>query len=124
MKIIEAINRIDSLVHNSFNQTEKISWLSSVDWMIKKHVIDNHEGAENVIFNGYHAETGPETQLLAEAPYDDLYLHWLEAQIHLYSGEYGKYNNAILMYNSVFEAFSAYYTRTHMPVCMCTRFLF
>lgn len=124
MKINEAINRIDSLVHNTFQQSEKIAWLSNVDWMIKKHVIDNHEGAEDVLFHGYHADTDLETPLLVEAPYDDLYLHWLEAQIHLYSGEYGKYNNAILMYNSVFEAFSAYYTRTHMPITKGTRFLF
>lgn len=124
MKIIEAINRIDSLVHNTFTQAEKISWLSSVDWMIKKHIIDNHEGADEVIFDGYHEETDNATDLLVVAPYDDLYLHWLEAQIHLYSGEYGKYNNAILMYNSVFEAFSAYYTRTHMPISKGVRFLF
>ena len=124
MKIIEAINRIDSLVHNTFTQAEKISWLSSVDWMIKKHIIDNHEGADEVIFDGYHEETDNATELLVAAPYDDLYLHWLEAQIHLYSGEYGKYNNAILMYNSVFEAFSAYYTRTHMPISKGARFLF
>ena len=124
MKIIEAINRIDSLVHNTFTQAEKISWLSSVDWMIKKHIIDNHEGADEVIFDGYHEETDNATDLLVAAPYDDLYLHWLEAQIHLYSGEYGKYNNAILMYNSVFEAFSAYYTRTHMPISNGVRFLF
>lgn len=46
MKIIEAINRIDSLKHNTYSQVEKVAWLSEVDWDVKKNVIDTHEGAD------------------------------------------------------------------------------
>lgn len=46
MKIIEAINRIDSLVHNTYTQSDKVQWLSEMDWEVKLHIIDTHEGAD------------------------------------------------------------------------------
>ena len=115
MKIIEAINRIDALNHNTYSETEKVQWLSRVDWMVKKHVIDTHEGAEEVTFTGYDDMTDLKTELLVPAPHDELYLRWVEAQIHYHNGEYGKYNNAIDMFNTAYEDYKKYYNRTHMP---------
>ena len=46
MKIIEAINQIDSLKHNTYSHDNKVSWLSRLDSMVKKHIIDTHEGAD------------------------------------------------------------------------------
>ena len=124
MTIIEAINRIDSLIFNTYTQNDKTEWLSRLDSMVMRHIIDNHEGAESIYFSGYTADTPLETVLLAPAPYDEMYLKWLEAQIHYHNGEYDKYNNAILMYNTVFENYAAYYNRTHKPVQRVRRFLF
>ena len=115
MKIIEAINKIDSLKRNTYSQPEKLEWLSRVDWMVKKHIIDTHEGAEEVSFNGYNDLTDLNTELLVPAPYDELYLRWMEAMIDFHNGEYGKYNNAVDMFNTSYAAFQNYYNRTHMP---------
>lgn len=115
MKIIEAINGIDSLNHNTYTEQDKVQWLSRVDWMVKKHVIDTHEGAEEVTFTGYDDMTDHNTELLVPAPHDELYLRWMEAQIHYHNGEYGKYNNAIEMFNTTYEDYKRYYNRTHMP---------
>ena len=46
MKIIEAINRIDSLKHNAYSQDDKVKWLSELDRDVKKNIIDTHEGAD------------------------------------------------------------------------------
>ena len=89
-----------------------------------RHIIENHEGADSIIFSGYTADTPLETVLLVPAPYDEMYLKWLEVQIHYHNGEYDKYNNAIMMYNTVFENYAAYYSRTHKPVQRGRRFLF
>lgn len=124
MTIEKAIKRVDELVHNEFPPSEKIAWLSNVDWMVKNHILDNHEGAENIIFNGYHEEIDSKTVLLVPEPYDKIYLYWLEAQIHLYTGEYDKYSNAITLYNTEFDAYSAHYTCNHMPQNKGRRFLF
>lgn len=124
MKIIEAINRLDSLLFNTYDQIDKVKWLSNLDSMVKRHVIDTHEGAEDVIFTEYDGDTDPQTELLIPAPYDEVYLRWLEAQIHYHNGEYDKYNNAILMFNTVYETYQAFYARGHRPLNRGRRFLF
>ena len=113
MKIIEAINQIDSLKHNTYSHDNKVSWLSRLDAMVKKHIIDTHEG--EVEFTGYNSLTDVQTELLVPEPYDEVYLRWMEAQIDYYNGEYDKYNNAIDMFNTAFNAYQNHYNRTHMP---------
>ena len=124
MKIIQAINRLDALVFNTYSQEDKVEWLSRLDTMVKQQIIDHYEGADDVIFNGYTADTPMDTQLLVPAPYDEMYLRWLEAQIHYHNGEYDKYNNAIIMFNTDFEAYSAFYNRNNLPLIRGRRFLF
>ena len=115
MKIIEAINRIDSLKHNTYSQNDKVAWLSRLDSLVKRLIIDTHEGGENVTFTGYDDRTDPETELLVPAPFDEMYMRWLEAQIDYHNGEYDKYNNAILMYQTAYDGYANYYNRNHMP---------
>lgn len=124
MKIIEAINQLDSLKHNTYSQDDKVRWLSRVDGMVKRHIIDTHEGADKVTFTGYDEITDINTELLIPAPYDEAYLRWLEAQIDYANGEYGKYNNSIMMFNASFEDYAKYYARNHMPVSHGRRFIF
>lgn len=122
MTIGEAIAKIDSLKHNTYTPEEKVEWLSRQDSMIKRLIIDTHEGRESVTFTGYDQETDMDTKLLAPAPYDELYLRWMEAQIDYHNGEYEKYNNSITMYNAAYTAFRNDYNRTHMPICKHMKF--
>ena len=124
MRINEAINRLDALKCNTYSQEDKVAWLSHLDSMVKEQIIDNHEGSESVSFSGYTAETPIDTVLLVPAPYDEIYLRWMEAQIDYHNGEYDKYNNAIIMFNTAFEAYQSHYNSTHMPVSRGKRFLF
>lgn len=115
MKIIEAINKIDDLKPNDYDQSDKVVWLSRLDAMVKNHVIDTHEGGESVNFAGYDVDTDLETVLLIPEPYDEAYIRWLEAQIDYTNGEYAKYNNSIEMFNASWKGYQNYYNRTHMP---------
>lgn len=124
MTIIEAINKIDSLKYNTYSQDDKVDWLSRLDWMVKRQIIDTHEGAEAVSFTGYDADTDLHTVLLVPAPFDEVYLRWLEAQIDYTNGETDKFNASIIMYNTAYAAFEDYYNRNHMPVKKCRRFIF
>ena len=69
MKIIDAINRIDSLKHNTYTQSDKVAWLSEVEWDVKLNVIDTHEGGD-IEFSGYDDSTDLQTELIIPAPYD------------------------------------------------------
>jgi len=115
MKIIEAINKIDALMPNSYNLGDKIRWLSNLDGTVKQNMIDKFVGSENVSFAGSHAETDLETELLVPAPYDEMYVYWLQAQIDYWNQELSKYNNSVAMYNTAYSEFERWYIRNHMP---------
>ena len=115
MTIMEALHRIDTIKPNSYNQAEKIKWLSTLDGIIQTEIIDAHDDGENAVFNGYTEDTPLTTTLTVSAPYDEIYLFWLEAKINYWNGEYGKYNNSIAMYNEAYSTFAKHYIRTHSP---------
>ena len=116
MKICEAIAKIDAIKFNDFGPEEKIAWLSKLDATVKKEIIDTHEGAENIKFNGYDENTSLDTQLLVPAPHDTMYIRWLEAQIDYQNGDITRYSNSMAMFNSEYSAYSRWYNRTHMPL--------
>ena len=114
MTIGEAIDRIDSLKHNIYTEAEKIAWLSQLDALVKQQIFDTCEG-ESVPFEGYDEHTDRNRKLLVGAPYEELYLRYLEAQMDYANGEIERYNNAISMYRAAFEGFGNAYRRAHMP---------
>ena len=124
MTILEIINRVDTIKPNSYTQTEKIDWLSTIDGIIKNEIIDTHEGGEAIVFEGYTPDTSLDTVLLVPAPYDDIYIRWLESRIDYANGEYKKYNNSAMAYNAAFEAYSRYYNAQHKPKHTIKRFIF
>ncbi len=115
MTIIEAINLIDRKKPNTYEQSEKVRWLSTLDGLVKRTIIDNHEGAEDIEFTGYDDTTDVMSELLVPAPYDEIYLFYLESKIDYYNGEYNKYNNSVTMYNNAYTEYANYYNRSNMP---------
>ena len=107
MTIREALERTDSLKYNTFTDEEKIAWLDRGD-----------------AFGGYDGSTDRETALLAAAPYDEMYIHWLAAQIDYANGEFDRYNASITMYNTAYTAWASAYNRDHMPVSRVPRLRF
>lgn len=116
LTIQDAIRQADKLKPNTFSQEQKILWLSRVDQWVKGKIIDTHEGAEKVKFSGYDKDTGLQTLLLVPAPYDELYIHYLHAQIELAYGQEDRYNNSMDLYNTMWREFANFYNRTHMPL--------
>ena len=123
MKIIEAIHKIDDLKHNTYSREDKVVWLSRMDSMVKRLLIDTHDGGE-VAFTGYNADTDPETVLLIPEPFDEVYLRWMEAQIDYHNSEDDRYNNAVILFNNAYEGFKKHYTRTYMPISKGSKFIF
>ena len=125
MKIIDAISKVDDLKPNRYDEEHKVGWLSNLDLRVKNEIIDTHEGASEIGFIGYSLDVDKDTKLLVPAPYDEMYIHWLMAQIDLANGEYNKYNAEITMFNTEWEDYAKHYNRTHMPITQGKkRFLF
>ena len=114
MKLLEAIDRIDSLKHNTYTNNENVEWLSRLDGLIKNEIIDTHEGGDDIVFEGY-TDNNLEQEMLVPSPYDDVYIRWLEAQIDYYNGEISRYNNSIAMFRTAYDTYDRWYNRTHMP---------
>lgn len=114
MTLRDAINRIDGLKHNTYATAEKVAWLSLLDGIVKSQIIDTHEGGEDTKFSGY-TESDMEKKLLIPAPYDEVYIRWLEAQIDYYNGEIARYNNSMMMYQTAYDSYQRYYNRNYMP---------
>lgn len=116
MTILEALGKVNRLTPNTYEQSEKLSWLSTCEWNIKRDIVDTHEGAEEVAFTGYDESTPHETVLIAPAPHDEIYIRWLEAQIHYANGDIGRYNNAMALYNEEVQTFRNRYNQLHKPL--------
>lgn len=116
MTISDAINRADSLKPNDYSQEEKVRWLSELDHHIFNEIITTHESDVVPTFTDYTIDTDAETVLLAPAPYDEMYIHWLNSKIDLHNGETVKYNNESAVYNSYYTQYSNFYNRTHKPI--------
>lgn len=122
MTIAEMIAQVDSLRRNTYEQPEKIRWLSQLDQRVKSRIIDTHEGGSHVTFTGYDEDTDEGTVLLVPAPYDEMYLHYLIAQIEYFDQQESRYNNANRLFESVWNDYACWYNRTHMPIGPQLRF--
>lgn len=114
MTVVDAINRIDSLKPNVYEQPEKIRWLSELDGMVKHEIIDTHEGGEDIEWSPYDSDS-LDTELLIPAPYDEVYISWLEAMIDYNNAEYNRYNNSMAMFRTKYDAYFNRYNRANMP---------
>lgn len=124
MKISEAISTVDELKPNTYTPEDKVGWLSNLDHRVKTQIIDAHVCNEPIFFYGYDSIHDQETELLAPAPYDEMYLRWLEAMIDYHNSDDDRYNNAITLFNNAYEGFKKHYTRTHMPLSRGSNFVF
>ena len=124
MTIAEVISQVDALKPNNYTPEDKIRWLSSLDSRVKTQIIDAHECNEPFCFYGYDSILDQETELLVGAPYDEMYLRWLEAMIDYHNSDDDRYNNAIMLFNNAYEGYKKHYTRTHMPISKGTGFIF
>ena len=141
MTLMGAINHIDAIKPNAYKENEKKKWLSTLDGLVFERIWATHEDADIykdveveegeekplldfyekdkngvVRFKGYNSNTPLATEMLVPAPFDEIYIKWLEAQIDYATGEFDKYNNSMTMFNSAFNNYVKYYNRTHMPI--------
>ena len=115
MTLKEVLMRIDQQKQNTYTRQEKLAWLSELDGIVKKQILDTHAGAVDTKLP-YTDETRDEQELLICAPYDGLYLWWLEARIDYLNGEFIRCNNALDMFQAGFRDYAAYYNRRYVPV--------
>lgn len=112
MKVNEAIAQVDSLRENAIDEATKRAWLTRVDQYVFDQIIFPREGAALAVFIPYGEGDG-ERELLIPAPYDEAYLHYLEAEIYRATREIDKYASCAALYNGVVNDYKNKYFREH-----------
>ena len=117
MTIKECIDIVDNLKPNQYSVEDKVRWLSFIDKIIINDVLKTHEGYDGRYdnFTEYSADKLA-IQLIAESPYDRLYIAFLKMQIDGENGEMTRYNNSANSFNSYMMEYRKYYNKTHMPL--------
>lgn len=128
MKAMELMLKLSQL-HPGYEDFEKtfagpdikLTWLTDVFWRVVNEIIDKSENAKPHSEYEFREKAGmkvvtPDTDLLVEAPYDELYVYYLMAQLDLAYGETDKYNKHIILFDDAFNAFAKYYRQKHKPI--------
>ena len=114
MTIREAIDLVDRLTPNQYDNEDKVRWLSTLDGMVQAEIRAEH-GADEA-FRGYGPECDMDgTELLVPMPYDELYRWYLEMKIADANGEIVRCNNAAEKFNRCWAAYFAACNRAGMP---------
>jgi hypothetical protein len=113
--IQQAIERANEMRRgNSYSDEIKVRWLSELDGSIYHDVIARHKNNKISAMPEYTDDTSVE--LIAEAPFDVLYVYYLMAQIDLASSEINKYNASVSLYNSAYQNYKNHYRRNHQTI--------
>ena len=105
-KAKEVLARVDALLPNGYNEAEKLRWLAQAEGFVLREI----RGAEGVL-----PAVTEETELTAAPPFDELYRHYVEAQVHYANGETARYNNAVSLWNNGFLTYRDYCCRRETP---------
>lgn len=120
MTVEQAIRAADGMrPNNPYAPETKYRWLRECDALIRSQVVDRsctgdyeNRGADRAAEFDELEET---TELLAPAPYDALYPHYLCGQMDAALGEADRAANELAQYNSLLSGFAAWMRRTYMP---------
>ena len=102
----QVLEQVDALVPNQYAKAEKLRWLAQAEGFVLRE-IRRVTGALPPLEDG--------APLTVEAPYDELYRHYVEAQIHYANGELERYNNAMALWNNGLMTLRDYWCREHLP---------
>jgi len=102
----EVLSQVDALLPNQYTAAEKLRWLEQAEGFVKREILQNTAEIPGLT---------TESVLSVPAPYDEMYRHYIEAQIHYANAEMSRYNNASTAWNNAFLTYRDYYCRTVTP---------
>lgn len=107
--INKTIEFVDKVKINPYSDEEKFRWISELDGMVRRTVLQ--EGGTFA----YSYPNDGDTELIVPYPYDGVYTHWLEAKIDFYDKRFEDYNNTITMFYALFDEYKKAYIRENRP---------
>lgn len=112
MTISEAISQTRKLSGNAVDDNTMCRWLSELDGRL---MMDFYKGSE---WMAYALPQDADHELLVPFPWDELYVHYLEAMVYYSNGEYERYRNSYEMYNKKELDYRQWYARNQLPITL------
>lgn len=104
MTIAELLSKINDEKPNSFGDARLISFINEVEADVAEQLIIDPAPVYNV-------DTDRSTSLLADAPYDRLYVSYVKAMVDYANEEYASYQNNQVQHTQDFRDFIDYIVR-------------
>ncbi len=103
----KAIEYVDGLRPNAYEEEVKLRWISELDSMVQRLVFQEEECTP------YIYPDDMDKELLIPPPFENVYALYLESMIDYYNREYGNYNNSAAMFENRFSEYKKAYIREH-----------
>lgn len=111
MTLKEVIDRVDDFKPNAFAPAQKTAWINEIEGKAQSEVL--LFAPPQIIL--YDWEKDQNTELLVAPPHDCIYPSYLTAMIDFANGEYGKYNNSYVMFNTQYKEFMRWFAQHYRP---------
>ena len=111
MKLTDAISQAVLLTGAAVDQSVMCRWLSELDGKLSLTLYKT----DAIINYQMPGEDEESPALLVPYPWDGMYIHYLEAMCYYTTGDFGRYQNSMAMYNQGEKAFREWCIRMHYP---------
>lgn len=117
MTVNEVIARVDKHCPNQISRAEKVGFITACERRIINEALSNYpEASYDRGFKKYDPDTDGERELFAACPYDELYVHYVMAEIYLILHEQNHYNNELYIFNSILGDYKVHLIKRMKPV--------
>ena len=113
MTIRQVLQMLDESRFNTVPQDRKLFWLHQLDLMALEMQSDNFQ--EDVWSIPDYTPENLDRELRIPAPYDSIYVHWLNAWVDLENDELDRHNNDVTLFRTLWERYESHILRTNTP---------
>lgn len=114
MTVTALIEKILILKGRQYDEETMVGWLNEIEGQAIEDVVNQAEGY-NVEFVPLSYDQDAEKELTVPDRFQDVYTNYLFSKIDFHNQETERYNNDVVMFNSAFDAYAAWFRRKHMP---------
>lgn len=111
MKLTDAISQAVLLTGAAVDQSVMCRWLSELDGQLSLTLYKT----DSIIQYQMPGENEESPVLLVPYPWDGMYIHYLEAMCYYTTGDFGRYQNSMAMFNLGEKRFREWCIRMHYP---------
>lgn len=111
MKLTDAISQAVLLTGAAVDQSVMCRWLSELDGQLSLTLYKT----DAIINYQMPGENEESPVLLVPYPWDGMYIHYLEAMCYYTTGDFGRYQNSMAMFNLGEKRFREWCIRMHYP---------